>query len=149
LYATLGLTDKEPPVFVSSSPHRFTDVSVDSVEMMNAISVLNLASVRELEKMIDAEIDPARFRANVEIDGLPPFSELEAIDSTLKFADVEMKIVARTKRCAATEVNPMSAERDLKLPYLIHQHLGHADMGVYASVISGGKLRAGQSGVHI
>jgi uncharacterized protein YcbX len=147
LYETLSLSDKEPPVFVSSSPHRFTDVSVDSVEMMNAISVLNLTSVHELEKMIDAEIDPARFRANIEIDGLPPFSELEAIGSTLAFSGVELKIVARTKRCAATEVNPTSAERDMKIPYLIKNNLGHADMGVYVSVASGGKLSIGQSGM--
>jgi len=149
LHTTLSLSDKEPPVFVSSSPHRFTDVSVDSVEMMNAISVLNLASVRELEKMIDAEIDPARFRANIEIDGLPPFAELEAVGTTLSFDGVEMKIVARTQRCAATEVNPASAERDVKIPYLINQNLGHADMGVYASVMSGGELSVGQSGIHI
>lgn len=149
LHTTLGLSDKEPPVFVSSSPHRFTDVSVDSVEMMNTISVLNLASVRELEKMIDAEIDPARFRANIEIDGLPPFSELEAIGTTLSFSGVDLKLVSRTKRCAATEVNPKSAKRDIEIPYLIHKNLGHTDMGIYASVISGGNLSVGQSGTHI
>jgi len=38
LHSALCLSDKEPPVFVSSAPHRFTDVSVVSPEMMNAIS---------------------------------------------------------------------------------------------------------------
>jgi uncharacterized protein YcbX len=146
MHSTLGLSDQKPPVFVSSAPHRFTDVSVVSPVMMNAISVLNLASVRELEKIIGEEINPTRFRANIEIDGLPPFAELESIGSSLSFAGVKLKILSRTKRCAATEVNPVTAERDIKIPYLIHKHLGHADMGIYAEVEAGGQLSVGQTG---
>jgi len=127
LHSALRLSDKEPPVFVSSAPHRFTDVSVVSPEMMNAVSFL--------------------IRANIEFDGLPPFAELDAIGSKFSFADVELKVLSRTKRCAATEVNPETAERDIKIPYLIQKHLGHADMGVYAKVETGGNLSVGQSGV--
>lgn len=146
LHETLGLTDPEPPVFVSATPHRFTDVSVVSPQMMNAISVLNLASVRDMEERIGARIDPARFRANVVIDGLPPFAELDAVDSVLTLGDVSLRILMRTKRCAATEVNPVTAERDLKIPYLLRKHLGHTDMGVYVEVVSGGTLSVGQTG---
>lgn len=146
LHETLGLSDLEPPTFVSSYPHRFTDVSVVSPQMMNAVSVLNLASVDALSKKLDADVHPARFRANIEIDGLPPYSELNAVGSTLKFGDVELEILSRTKRCAATEVNPETAERDLKIPHLLRKHLGHMDMGVYVEVVSGGTLNIGQSG---
>ena len=146
LHRLLELTDPAPPVFVSSAPHRFTDVSVASPQMMNAISVLNLSSVRALADRLGVEIDPARFRANVEIDGLPGFTELDAVGEVLSFGDVGLRILARTRRCAATEVNPVTAERDLKLPYLLRRELGHTDMGVYAEVISGGRLSVGQSG---
>lgn len=146
LHKTLGLSDPEPPVFVSSAPHRFTDVSVVSPQMMSAISVLNLASVREMEKHIGADIHPARFRANVVIDGLPPFTELDAVGSVLSLGDVSLRILSRTKRCAATEVNPVISERDLKIPYLLRKHLGHTDMGVYVEVARGGTLSVGQSG---
>ena len=146
LSSEIDLKDPEPPKFVSSAPHRFTDVSVVSPQMMNAISVLNLASVKELGEQLNAEIHPARFRANIEIDGLPSFAELDAIGSVLRFGDVELKILSRTKRCAATEVNPKTAERDLKIPYLIRKLMGHMDMGVYVEVVSGGTLTVGQTG---
>ncbi|WP_170372810.1 MOSC domain-containing protein [Ruegeria arenilitoris] len=146
LSSEIGLKDPELPLFVSSAPHRFTDVSVVSPKMMNAISVLNRASVRELGEKLNAEIQPARFRANIEIDGLPSFSELDAVGSVLRFGDVELKILSRTKRCAATEVNPDTAERDLKIPYLIRKLMGHMDMGVYVEVTKGGTLSVGQPG---
>jgi len=146
IHDTLTLEDPEPPSFVSSYPHRFTDVSVVSPQMMNAISVLNLTSVEALGGTLNTTVHPARFRANIEIDGLPPYSELEAVGSIMKFGDVELKILSRTKRCAATEVNPKTAERDLKIPYLLRKHLGHMDMGVYVEVQSGGTLSVGQTG---
>lgn len=146
LHKTLDLSDPEPPTFVSSSPHRFTDVSVVSPQMMSAISVLNLASVRELETRLGTEIHPDRFRANLVIDGLPPFAELDAMGSALSFGTVSLRILSRTKRCAATEVNPITAERDLKLPYLLQKTLGHADMGVYVEVANGGTLSVGDCG---
>ncbi|WP_241481078.1 MOSC domain-containing protein [Ruegeria sp. ANG-S4] len=143
---TLSLRDPALPQFVSSAPHRFTDVSVVSPKMMNAISVLNLASVEALGGMLNTEVHPARFRANIEIEGLPAFSELDAVGSSLVFGDVHLRILSRTKRCAATEVNPETAERDLKIPYLLRKHLGHMDMGIYAEVSVGGTLELGQSG---
>jgi len=148
LSEALNLADPEPPRFVSSAPHRFTDVSVVSPTMMNAISVLNLASVRAMEERIGEKIDPARFRANVEIDGLPPFAELDAVGSVLVIGDVHLRILSRTKRCAATEVNPETAERDMKVPYLLHKELRHTDMGVYVEVLTGGRMRVGDSGMH-
>ncbi|UAB89816.1 MOSC domain-containing protein [Ruegeria sp. SCSIO 43209] len=146
LSSEIGLKDPEPPIFVSSAPHRFTDVSVVSPKMMNAISVLNLASVEKLGEKLNAEIHPARFRANIEMDGLPPFSELDEAGSVFRFGDVELKILSRTKRCAATEVNPETAERDMKIPYQIRVLMGHSDMGVYVEVAKGGTLRVGQTG---
>lgn len=146
LHKTLGLSDPEPPVFVSAAPHRFTDVSVVSPQMMSAISVINLASLRDLDTRVGADVHPARFRANIEIDGLPPFAELGAVGQTLALDDVALRILSRTKRCAATEVNPLTADRDLKVPYLLRKELGHTDLGVYVEVVKGGRLTPGQHG---
>ncbi|MEO9649119.1 MAG: MOSC domain-containing protein [Roseobacter sp.] len=146
LHRVLSLTDPKPPLFVSSKPHRFTDVSVVSPQMMNAISVVNSASIRDFGTRVRREIHPARFRANVEIDGLPPYAELDAMGATLAFGDVVLRILSRTRRCAATEVNPETAERDLKVPYLLRKEFGHMDMGVYVEVTSSGTLKTGQKG---
>ena len=80
------------------------------------------------------------------IGGLPAFCELDAIGSILMIGDVRLRVLSRTKRCAATEVNPESAERELRVPYMLRQHLGHMDMGVYAEVLAGGRLRVGDCG---
>lgn len=139
----LDLDEAETPFFASAAPHRFTDVSVVSETMMNAVSFINLASVRDFEERIETAVDPGRFRANIVFDGWPAFAEFDLVDTIVRVGDVSFKILMRTKRCAATEVNPETAERDLKLPALLRQSYGHFDMGVYAEVVSDGEIKVG------
>lgn len=150
LYArVLDLPDDGPPLLAHEPPHRFTDVSVVSPKLMHAISVINLASVRELERRTGHEIDPRRFRANVHVDGLPPFSELELVTEPFEtgaevgLGAVRATAVLNTRRCAAIEVDPTTARRDLPLPRLLMELYGHTDMGVYVSLTSPGVLRPG------
>ena len=131
------------PIFAHAFPHRFTDVSVVSKELMNAVSLINLASVRDFEARIGAPVDPLRFRANIYFDGWPPFSELDLLDRQFSIGDVRLKVTLRTRRCAATEVNPVTAKRDIPVPRLIMQNYGHPDMGMYAEVVSRGNVNLG------
>ncbi len=139
----LQLKEEENPFFASSAPHRFTDVSVDSETMMNAVSLINLASVRDFGTRIGETVDPRRFRANILFDGWPPFAEFDLIGRTIRLGEVSLKILTRTKRCAATEVNPGTAERDMKVPALLRRTYDHLHMGVYAEVISDGEMTLG------
>ncbi len=145
----LDLPQERGPLLAHDPPHRFTDVSVVSEKLMNAVSVINLASVRDLERRSGREIDPRRFRANVYVDGLSPFSELDLVTepftsgAEVRLGDISATAVLNTRRCAATEVNPATARRDLPLPRLLMEHYGHAEMGVYVSLTSGGLLRPG------
>lgn len=139
----LSLSDDETPQLYEASPHRFTDVSVDSVEMMNAVSVINLESVKEFSKAIGKEVDPKRFRGNIQLTGLTPFEELESVGRHFVVGNVKMKIVQRTRRCPATEVDLNTGERDMKTPKLLREHYGHMDMGVYAEVVEGGVISNG------
>jgi hypothetical protein len=131
------------PLFAYAAPHRFTDVSVVSTEMMNAVSLINLDSVRDLENRIGRSVHPLRFRANIYFDGWPPFSELSLLDRVITIGDVRLKISMRTRRCAATEVNPLNAKRDIPVPRLIMQNYGHSDMGIYAEILDVGVIRPG------
>lgn len=139
----LGLTSAAKPIFASASPHRFTDVSVISKRMMNAISFVNLASVKSFGDTISTEIDARRFRANIVIDGWDPFVELQLVGGELSIGDVHFKVLKRTQRCAATEVNPVTAERDLRLPYLLRKNYGHMDMGIYLEAQDNGEISLG------
>jgi uncharacterized protein len=79
----------------------------------------------------------------VYFEGWAPFSELERIGEEFQMGAVRLRLLRRTRRCAATEVNPVTARRDLPVPRLLLQHYGHADMGVYAEVLSGGQIAPG------
>jgi len=145
LQSYLNLPENEVPQLFEASPHRFTDVSVVSNDMMNAISLINLDSVREFSRSIDQEVDPRRFRGNIHISGLPAFTELDLVGADIAIGSAHLKVVQRTKRCPATEVNLNTGSRDLKTPRLLLEQYGHMDMGVYAEVLTGGSLSAGDS----
>ncbi|MBX2878646.1 MAG: MOSC domain-containing protein [Granulosicoccus sp.] len=141
----LELPDSETPQLYEASPHRFTDVSVVSREMMNAVSIINLDSVREFSRSIDLEVDPNRFRGNIQLSGLTPFSELDMIDQELLIGKTRLRIVKRTKRCPATEVDLNTGIRDIKTPKLLLKNYGHMDMGIYAEVVQGGAISLGDT----
>ena len=143
-FATMFSLDPERrPLLAAAVPHRFTDVSVGSARMMNAISLINLNSVADLSARIGAPVDPLRFRANLYFDGWPAFSELDRMEEEFEIGSLRLRILKRTRRCAATEVNPKTAERDIAIPRLLKEHYGHADMGVYAEVLTGGTVEPG------
>lgn len=135
----------QSPKFVTADPHRFTDVSVVSEELMNAVSLINLASVAAFGAQVAADVDPARFRANIHFDGWPPFAELDLVGREIMIGAARAKVTRRTKRCPATEVNPATARRDMPLPRHLMEHYGHRDMGVYAEIIEGGTIQPGDT----
>lgn len=134
---------KGPPRLVEQAGHRFTDVSVVSPEMMEAVSLINLASVRALEAALGRPVDPRRFRGNLLVDGLGPWVEFDWIGRPVTIGEVAFEGVMRTRRCAATEVDPETAERDIRLPAELVRHFGHGDLGIYLAVTAGGTIAPG------
>ena len=134
---------EDRPAVVSSSRLRFTDVSVVSPALMQSVSIVNLASVRDLGTRMGCVLDPLRFRANIYIDGGQPWEELAWIDRELRLGEVPARAVLRTRRCAATNVNPATGARDLGIPQALMKHFRHGDMGVYVELLGGGTLRPG------
>ncbi|MGH7072874.1 MAG: MOSC domain-containing protein [Stellaceae bacterium] len=131
------------PRLVAGRGHRFTDVSVRSPEMMEAVSIVNLASVRELEAKLGRVVDPIRFRANFLVDGLDPWVEREWVDREVSIGGLSFRGALRIRRCPATEVNPATAERDIPVPTELTRHFGHGEMGVYLYVQSDGTVQPG------
>lgn len=140
LKSFLNLPYDETPHLYEASPHRFTDVSVDSTALMNAVSIINLDSVLAFSKAIGQEVDPRRFRGNILLSGMQAFSELDLLDQHIVIGDARLKVVQRTKRCPATQVDLETGKRNIKTPKLLLEHYGHMDMGVYAEVINGGVI---------
>lgn len=141
--AFLGLPKDETPVLAKGGENRFTDVSVVSSAMMNAVSLISLDTVRDFADRIGAEVDPLRFRGNLYLEGWPAGAELDLVGRDIAIGDVRLRVCKRTRRCPATQVNPRTAERDLDVPALIEREYGHTDLGIYAEVIAGGRVAPG------
>ncbi|SEQ53262.1 MOSC domain-containing protein [Lentzea albida] len=131
------------PVLAREPGRRFTDASVAGDDSMNWVSVVNLASVRDLEARTGAAVDPKRFRANVLVDGLPAWSELDMIGEEFDLGGVRVRAVHQTKRCAATEVGPGAGRRDLPVVTLLNRTYGHQLMGIYVEVLTAGTVEKG------
>ncbi|MGE5146325.1 MAG: MOSC domain-containing protein [Candidatus Eiseniibacteriota bacterium] len=108
------------------------------------VSIVNLASVRDLERVIGGPVDPLRFRANLYIDGAAPWAEFGWIDRALAIGGARLAVAKRNKRCGATNVDPATAERDLNILLALERGFGHTDMGVYARVTAGGGIARGE-----
>ena len=137
-----------PPKILSAPGHSFSDVA------RKVVSIINLASVAAVEDMVGAPVNPLRFRGNVYVEGWPAWSELDLVGKELTIsppplagegqgAGARLKIVKRIVRCAATNVDPLTGRRDLNIPKALMHALGHGDCGIYAEVIEGGDIAAG------
>ncbi len=107
------------------------------------VSLINLASIAALERAMDAAIDPLRFRANFYFDGEAGWRELDWIGAEIALGAARLRVVSPITRCAATQVNPVTAQRDLDIPTALDRNFGHINMGIYAEVLSGGEIAIG------
>ncbi|NOJ48742.1 MOSC domain-containing protein [Bradyrhizobium archetypum] len=130
---------KGPPKVLESPGHSFSDVA------RKVVSIINLTSVRAIEDLVGAPVHPLRFRANLYVEGWPAWHEFDLLDRTLAIGGVRLKVVKRIVRCAAVNVDPDTAERDLAIPQALQRRLGHGDCGIYAEVITGGSISAGDA----
>ncbi len=142
-HAYLGTACEGRPRLVEATGHKFTDVSVISPAMMRAVSLINLASVRDLAAWTGKALDPLRFRANIYLDGLAPWEELDWVGREVAIGSVRFRCVLRTRRCGAIDVDPRTGARDTNLPKALMRTFGHPDCGVYLEVLEGGEIRIG------
>jgi uncharacterized protein YcbX len=122
---------------VSAPGHAFTDTAT------KCLSLINLETVRDIERKLGVAVHPLRFRGNLYVEGLPAWAEFDWLGKTVAAGDVAFEAFGRIDRCAATNVNPETAERDLTLPLSLLQSYGHPDCGIYMRVAKGGELAAG------
>lgn len=125
------------PRIVEAPGHSFSDVAA------KCLHIVNLASVRELERVVGRSVDPVRFRPNVVIDGATPWEEFNWVGKEICAGSVRLEVFKRTERCAATNVDPATGARDMDLPAQLARRWGHTDFGVYARVVAAGVIAPG------
>ena len=141
LSGLLGESAPGPLKVVHALGHRFTD------HPTGYVSVINLESLRELEDRISRPLDPLRFRANLYVDGWPAWSEMEADGREVRLGEARAKVMKSIVRCAATMVNPDTAERDVDVPAALFEQYGHVLCGVYVEVTASGRAAEGDAAI--
>jgi len=140
LTALLGEEARGPLKVVEAPPqHRFTD------HPQGQVSLINLASLRDLEAKMGATLDPLRFRANLYVDGWPPWAENDWTGEAFQLGGATATMLKPIVRCIATHVNPQTAACDLQVTKALFDHYGHMHCGIYLNVTAPGRLAVGDA----
>lgn len=108
------------------------------------LSVMNLASVRQVARAIGVDVDPLRFRANIYVDGLTPWAEDEWVaGQAVSVGEATLSVFKPIVRCMATDVNLESGTRDIDMVGMLREHFGRDTLGTYFSVAGDGVVKVG------
>jgi len=135
----LGSAARGAPRFLEAPGHAFTD------QRRKGVSLINLATLQALEAAIGRRLDPLRFRANIYFSGLPAWAEFDWVGREVLLGGTRLSVFKRTVRCPATQVDLETGQRDCDVPKLLREHFGHADLGVHAAVLEGGRIAVGDA----
>ncbi len=105
----LGAAARGTPKLLEAPGHMFTDTPE------KCLSLINLASITDLERVMRADVDPLRFRANIYFEGAPAWAEFDWSGKEIEIGPTRLRVTARIDRCAATSVNPVTAARDMNV----------------------------------
>lgn len=108
------------------------------------LTLVNLASCKDLGTKTGYEVEPLRMRANLLVEGLEAWVENSwAIGQRFTLGEVTFEVSTQIKRCPATKVNPATAEIDCDLPADLAKHFGHTVCGIGVKVVVPATLTVG------
>ena len=140
LAALIDAEDLRGPLRIVDAPgHRFMD------HPKGHVSIVNLASVRDLEARLGRPLDPLRFRANVYVEGWPAWADNDWTGRDFMLGFARAKVFAPIVRCAATHVDPATGVADIEVVKALHDNYGHLNLGVYAHVVDSGRIGVGDA----
>jgi len=135
----LGEEARGAPHFEYVPGHSFCD------QRRKVVSLINIASLRDYEAKVGARRHRRRFRSNVWFSGAPAWSERGWIGQQIQMGGAVLRVTKPTTRCPATEVNPVTAERDADPVAELRNLYGHVELGVHAEVVEGGRFAVGDA----
>lgn len=118
---------------------RFTD------HPLGQVSIVNLASVRDLSQKMGAELAPLRFRANLYVEGWPAWAENDWEGRELMAGWARTRVYKPIVRCAATEVDPATGVKDLDVVKALFDNYGHMNCGIYVHATAAGRVGLGDA----
>lgn len=109
------------------------------------VSILNLASLRELSTTLGTELDVRRFRGNIILDGLRPWEELDWIGRSFALGGAAIKVEAKIARCKNVDVHPERGVIDAQVLRACALSKGRGSFGMVCTVEKAGELRVGDA----
>lgn len=102
------------------------------------LSLINLATLKDIERVARMSLDPRRFRGNVYFQGAAAWSEHDWIGKKLRLGSAVVRIVMRIDRCNAVNVDPETGDVSGNIPLTLRRGFRHCDCGVFAEVLEDG-----------
>lgn len=113
------------------------------------VSMLNLATISQIEREVGRSMEVLRFRPNILIESLSsePFAEDAWVGKSLAFGTAEnsptVSVTMVDKRCVMINLDPNTAAADVEVMKTAVR-LNDNNAGVYGTVTATGELEVGQ-----
>lgn len=115
------------------------------------LTLVNLASLRLVKRMIGESLDPQRFRANLYVDGVNAWEEMDLPGQVISVGGQDFEVLGTVARDSAINVcppgNPEAGRTTLNLCRVLDSCLGQQVFGVRLRPLTGGLLQTDEPAV--
>jgi len=132
----------KPIFFLKNNEFPFFDTSTSN-NIFNSMSLINLNSIKDLEKKINEKVEFQRFRGNFYVDGIKAWEERNWINKTIKINNISFKVEKNIPRCVAINLKPKTNNNTLNLLQSLKKTYNHFDMGIYLTALDSGIINTG------
>ena len=109
-----------------------------------SISLINLNSIRDFEKLSYHQVEHERFRGNIYVEDLDKWEERKLVGKVLSINDLKFKVIKEIPRCSATNIKPKTSDINLNIPLNLKKIYNHINLGIYLDPLNDGKITKGE-----
>jgi uncharacterized protein YcbX len=109
------------------------------------VSILNLASLREVARALGQTVDVGRFRGNLIVDGWEPWAELTLVGKTIRLGAVDVTVKGTIGRCHNVNVDQKTGDDGVAVLKTLESAFGHTKFGVVCGVTDPGVVSVGDA----
>ena len=108
-----------------------------------SISLINLNSIKDFEKLSNYQVEHERFRGNIYVEDLDKWEERKLVGKVLSINDIKFKVIKEIPRCSATNIKPKTSDINLNIPFNLKKIYNHINLGIYLDPLNDGKINKG------